>query len=383
MSIEVRNITKTFGSFLALDRVSLTVPDGELVALLGPSGSGKTTLLRIIAGLEAFDLEKGVRTHLPERPGGCCAQMSPDPFFQPASAILFDGRDVARQAVGRRQVGFVFQHYALFRHMTVFDNIAFGLRVRPRRLRMPKAEIRDRVRELLRLIQLEAMENRYPSQLSGGQRQRVALARALAIQPKVLLLDEPFGALDAKVRQGLRRWLRRLHDEIHITSVFVTHDQEEALEVADRIVVMNEGRIEQVGTPHEVFHQPASAFVMDFLGNVNLFRGRVEAGRAVFGSLVVDAPAGLQIRGDSASLAVRPHDLEIWKEGRRGPGIRARVVRVQSAGPVVKVELSSGADQTVFVELSHERFRHEPYAVGDEVFVAPRDSRLFVDDYVT
>jgi len=383
MSIEVRNITKTFGSFVALDRVSLTVPDGELVALLGPSGSGKTTLLRIIAGLEAFDLEKGVRTHLPERPGGCCAQMSPDPFFQPSSAILFDGQDVARQAVGRRQVGFVFQHYALFRHMTVFDNIAFGLKVRPKRLRLPKEEIRDRVRQLLRLIQLEAMENRYPSQLSGGQRQRVALARALAIQPKVLLLDEPFGALDAKVRQGLRRWLRRLHDEIHITSVFVTHDQEEALEVADRIVVMNEGRIEQIGTPNEVFHQPASAFVMDFLGNVNLFRGRVEAGKAVFGSLVVDAPAGLQIRGDSASLAVRPHDLEIWKDAQGRQGMRVRVVRIQSAGPLVKVELLSDAGQAVFVEMSHECFREEPFAVGDEVFVAPRDSRLFVDDYET
>jgi sulfate/thiosulfate transport system ATP-binding protein len=205
----------------------------------------------------------------------------------------------------------------------------------------------------------------------------------LAIQPKVLLLDEPFGALDAKVRQGLRRWLRRLHDEIHITSVFVTHDQEEALEVADRIVVMNEGKIEQVGTPDEVFHQPASAFVMDFLGNVNLFHGRVEAGRAVFGSLVVDAPAGLQIRGDSASLAVRPHELEIWKHAQGRPGMRARVVRIQSAGPVVKVELRSDADQTVFVELSHDRFRQEAYMVGDEVFVAPRESRLFVDDYVT
>jgi sulfate transport system ATP-binding protein len=225
------------------------------------------------------------------------------------------------------------------------------------------------------------MENRYPSQLSGGQRQRVALARALATQPKVLLLDEPFGALDAKVRQGLRRWLRRLHDEIHITSVFVTHDQEEALEVADRIVVMNEGRIEQVGTPDEVFHQPASAFVMDFLGNVNLFRGRVEAGKAVFGPLVVDAPAGLQIRGDSASLAVRPHDLEIWKDIQGRPGMRARIVRVQSAGPVVKVELVSDTDQVVFAEMSHERFCQEPYSVGDEVLVAPRASRLFVDDY--
>jgi sulfate transport system ATP-binding protein len=356
VSIEVRNISKTFGSFIALDNVSLHVPDGALVALLGPSGSGKTTLLRIIAGLEVFD----------------AAQQS---------TILFDGQDVARQAVGRRQVGFVFQHYALFRHMTVFDNIAFGLRVRPRRNRPAKAAIRDRVRELLQLIQLEALENRYPSQLSGGQRQRVALARALAIQPKVLLLDEPFGALDAKVRQGLRRWLRRLHDEIHVTSVFVTHDQEEALEVADRIVVMNEGHIEQVGTPDEVFHQPANAFVMDFLGNVNLFHGRVEGGKAVFGSLVIDPPGGLQIEGDIARLLIRPYDLELQSNGQERQGLRARVTRVQSAGPVVRIELTSDTDQPIYVEMSHDRFRQEPRAVGDEVYVTPRNSRLFVDDY--
>ncbi len=356
MSIEVRNIRKTFGSFTALDNVSLLVPDGELVALLGPSGSGKTTLLRIIAGLEAFD-----------------------PAEQ--SAILFDGQDVARQAVGRRQVGFVFQHYALFRHMTVFDNIAFGLRVRPKRNRPTKAAIRDRVRELLQLIQLESLENRYPSQLSGGQRQRVALARALAIQPKVMLLDEPFGALDAKVRQGLRRWLRRLHDEIHVTSVFVTHDQEEALEVADRIVVMNEGHIEQVGTPDEVFHQPANAFVMDFLGNVNLFHGRVEGGKAVFGSLVIDPPGGLQIEGDIARLLIRPYDLELQSNGQERQGLRARVVRVQSAGPVVRIELASDTDQPIYVEMSHDRFRQEPRAVGDEVYVTPRNSRLFVEEY--
>ena len=356
MSIEVRSVSKTFGDFVALDNVSLDVPDGELVALLGPSGSGKTTLLRIIAGLEAFDLAD-------------------------QSHILFDGCDVARQAVGRRRVGFVFQHYALFRHMTVYENVAFGLRVRPRKARPAKAEIRRRVRELLQLIQLESLGNRYPSQLSGGQRQRVALARALAIQPKVLLLDEPFGALDAKVRQGLRRWLRRLHDEIHVTSLFVTHDQEEALEVADRIVVMNEGRIEQVGTPDEVFHQPANAFVMDFLGNVNLFHGRVESGRAVFGSLVIDPPGGLQIDGDTARLLIRPHDLEIHPEGESLPGLRARVTRVQSAGPVVKIELVTDAGQPIYVEMAHERFREAPRAAGERVLVAPRDSRLFVEDY--
>lgn len=356
MSIQVRNITKTFGAFAALDRVSLDIPDGKLVALLGPSGSGKTTLLRIIAGLESFD-------------------PAPD------SAIYFHEQDVARQSVGSRRVGFVFQHYALFRHMTVFENVAFGLRVRRGRARLTKDEIRRKVRELLRLIQLENMENRYPSQLSGGQRQRVALARALAIEPKVLLLDEPFGALDAKVRQGLRRWLRRLHDEIHVTSVFVTHDQEEALEVADLVVVMNEGRIEQVGTPDEVFHQPANPFVMDFLGNVNLFHGRVVSGKAVFGSWVVDPPAGLQIDGDSARLFVRPYDLDLLSESDGRPGLRARITRVQSAGPVVKIELVADGGQAVHVELSHERFRQEPRAEGDEVLVIPRDSRLFVEDY--
>ena len=356
MSIEVRNVSKSFGDFLALDGVSLHVPDGELVALLGPSGSGKTTLLRIIAGLEAFDLADD-------------------------GAILFDGQDVARQAVGRRRVGFVFQHYALFRHMTVFENIAFGLRVRPKPNRPTKAEINARVRELLRLIQLETLERRYPWQLSGGQRQRVALARALAIQPKVLLLDEPFGALDAKVRQGLRRWLRRLHDEIHVTSLFVTHDQEEALEVADRIVVMNQGRIEQVGTPNEVFHQPASAFVMDFLGNVNLFHGRVEAGRAVFGSMVIEPPGGLQIDGESARLLIRPHDLEIQPDGEGRSGLRGKVTRVQLAGPVVKLELAGEDNQPIYVEMSHDRYRQHPCTVGEKVFVTPRDSRLFVEDY--
>ena len=209
----------------------------------------------------------------------------------------------------------------------------------------------------------------------------MALARALAIQPQVMLLDEPFGALDAKVRQGLRRWLRRLHDEIHVTSVFVTHDQEEALEVADRIVVMNEGHIEQVGTPDEVFHQPANAFVMDFLGNVNLFHGRVEGGKAVFGSLVIDPPGGLQIEGDIARLLIRPYDLELQSNGQERQGLRARVVRVQSAGPVVRIELASDTDQPIYVEMSHDRFRQEPRAVGDEVYVTPRNSRLFVEEY--
>ena len=241
MSVSIENLSKRFGGFAALNGVNLEIPGGELIALLGPSGSGKTTLLRIIAGLETAD-------------GGI---------------VRYQDEDVTGRPVRERNVGFVFQHYALFRHMTVFENIAFGLRVR----RRPAAEVDRRVGELLELIQLSSLGRRYPSQLSGGQRQRVALARALAAEPKLLLLDEPFGALDAKVRQELRSWLRRLHREIHVTSIFVTHDQEEAFEVADRVVVMNKGRIEQVGTPQEVFDHPATPFVMDFLGNVNVFHG--------------------------------------------------------------------------------------------------------------
>ena len=248
MSIEVRHLTKSFGSFIALRDVSFTVHSGELVALLGPSGSGKTTLLRVIAGLETPDV----------------------------GSVLFDGDDATRRDPRDRGVGFVFQHYALFRHMTVFDNVAFGLRVRPRDQRPADAEIGRRVHELLGLVQLDYLGDRLPSQLSGGQRQRVALARALAVEPKVLLLDEPFGALDAKVRQELRRWLRRLHQDIHLTSVFVTHDQEEALELANRDVVMSDGKIEQDGTPDQVIEQPATPFVSSFLGNVNIFHGRVQ-----------------------------------------------------------------------------------------------------------
>src|SRR5262249_15399994 len=251
MSIEVRGVTKTFGSFVAVVDVSFTVPTGELVALLGPSGSGKTSLLRIIAGLERAD----------------------------RGQVLFEGEDATARDVRHRRVGFVFQHYALFRHMTVFENVAFGLRVRPRTLRPSKPAMRARVYDLLQLVQLDWLADRYPAQLSGGQRQRVALARALAVQPQVLLLDEPFGALDAKVRKELRRWLRRLHDEMPITSVFVTHDQEEALEVADQVVIMNKGGVEQSGTPEDVYDHPATPFVYHFLGNVNLFHGCIHAGR--------------------------------------------------------------------------------------------------------
>ena len=355
MSIEVQSIQKRFGDFTALKDVSLKVNDGELIALLGPSGSGKTTLLRIIAGLE-----------------------TPDP--SPDAQVLFYGENVTSSDAAERRVGFVFQHYALFRNMTVFENIAFGLRVRPRKLRPSDKDIKARVQQLLELISLSGLAGRYPSQLSGGQRQRVALARALAIEPKVLLLDEPFGALDAKVRKGLRQWLRRLHDEIHVTSILVTHDQDEALEIADRVVVMNHGEIAQVGTPDEVFHHPANEFVMDFLGSVNLFHGRIESGKAVFGPLVMDSPAVVAGDGASARMFVRPYELDIAKERNGKPGLEAKVTRIQRAGSQVRIELKTESGSAVNVEMPHDRFRQRPVSLDEDVFVSVLDARVFVQN---
>ena len=306
MSIEIAHIGKKFGAFTALDDVNLSIPGGEITALLGPSGSGKTTLLRIIAGLE-----------------------SPD-----QGTVGLFGEDATDKQVRDRKVGFVFQHYALFKHMSVFENIAFGLRIRPRALRPSKAEIRDRVFRLLSLVQLEALANRFPSELSGGQKQRVALARALAIEPRVLLLDEPFGALDARVRQELRRWLRFLHDEIHITSVFVTHDQEEALEVSDQIVILNKGRVEQTGTPEEVYDKPANPFVYGFLGNVNLFHARLDRG-----ILKLDGSAGET--AEEVSLFVRPHDVSLSLSNEDGRGIPAKIRGRRVLGGRVRVELTT------------------------------------------
>ena len=354
MSIEIRGVNKTFGSFQALKDVNLEVGTGELVALLGPSGSGKTTLLRIIAGLE----------------------------FPSAGSILFGGEDASRRDARSRQVGFVFQHYALFRHMSVFENVAFGLRVRPRSLRPSKTEIKDRVTELLRLVQLEGLAARYPSQLSGGQRQRVALARALAVEPKVLLLDEPFGALDARVRQELRTWLRRLHDDLHITSVFVTHDQEEALEVADRIVVMNHGRIEQIGTPDEVYEHPANPFVMNFLGNVNLFHGRVHEGEAQLGPLAAHAPdlAGTQ---DAPAIGyVRPHELDIERHRNGAATVEAVVRHINAIGATVRLDLERlDGGGTMEAELTRERFQELDLKAGEQVHVKPRKLQVFLEDY--
>ncbi|MCD4748578.1 MAG: sulfate ABC transporter ATP-binding protein [Thermoanaerobaculales bacterium] len=353
MSIEVRNITKHFGDFRALDDVNLSVPTGKLVALLGPSGSGKTTLLRIIAGLEQADSGSG--------------------------SILFHEEDVANTHVRHRRVGFVFQHYALFRHMTVFENVAFGLRVRPRKSRPNRRDIADTVHELLRLVQLDMLAGRYPSQLSGGQRQRVALARALAVEPKMLLLDEPFGALDAKVRKELRSWLRRLHDELNVTSVFVTHDQDEALEVANQIVVMNRGRVEQIGTPDEVFHHPQTEFVMHFLGDVNAFHGRVIQGNVQFGSLKVPLLENRQQIVGDARVFIRPHDVTIDTKTNGLPAIEARVVRVHSAGPLVRVELLTSANQRLISEISQERFVTMNLQPDSKVYIRPRHIRVFAD----
>jgi sulfate/thiosulfate transport system ATP-binding protein len=349
MSIEARGISKRFGSFRALDDVSVVVNQGELLALLGPSGSGKTTLLRIIAGLETAD----------------------------AGTVLFEGDDATGRSPKDRGVGFVFQHYALFRHMTVHENVAFGLRVRPRAQRPPDAEIRRRVKELLELVQLDYLGDRYPSQLSGGQRQRVALARALAVQPKVLLLDEPFGALDAKVRQELRRWLRRLHAEIHLTSVFVTHDQEEALELANRVVVMNEGRIEQDGSPEEVVEHPATSFVVNFLGQVNIFHGRVQNGQALLGPLAVAYPEHPHTEARDAAGYARPHELEISRADE-GNGLWALVTDVRAAGAVVKIELDEQG-RTMQVEMGREPYERIRAIVGEQVYVRPKRMRVFVN----
>jgi sulfate transport system ATP-binding protein len=353
MGIEVVNVSKQFGSFKALKDVSLTIPSGELLALLGPSGCGKTTLLRIIAGLESPDM----------------------------GSILFSGEEITRRHVGERKIGFVFQHYALFRHMSVFENVAFGLRVKARKIRPKEEQIKSKVFDLLKLIQLDHLAGKYPAQLSGGQRQRVALARALAVEPKVLLLDEPFGALDAKVRLELRRWLRRLHDEIHVTSIFVTHDQEEALEVSDRVVVMNEGKVEQIGTPEEVYNHPATPFTFDFLGNVNIFHGRGHKKLEPLGDIELVAPENL---GDSESPVVgyvRSHDIEVEREPVDGASFKAEVRHVHAIGPIVKVELFlCETKETVEVELSRTVYRRLALQKGETVFARPRKLRVFAGD---
>ena len=357
MSIVIEGVGKRFGAFTALSDINLTIEPGELVALLGPSGSGKTTLLRIIAGLEQPDTGR----------------------------VLIDQKDASERDFRERAVGFVFQHYALFRHMTVFENVAFGLRVKPRRERPGKSEIDKRVHELLQLVQLDFLADRFPHQLSGGQRQRIALARALAVEPSVLLLDEPFGALDAKVRKDLRRWLRRLHDEIHLTSVFVTHDQEEALEVADRVVVFNHGRIEQIGTPDEVYDHPKTPFVYGFLGHANRFDSRIDAGYASVSQARLAVHNAPSSDVESGVAYVRPHDIEVI-DGPSDDAFEAEVEHVVRLGPTVRVELSSVADKLPLeAEMTRERFAELGVVRGQRVWLAPRRARIFAlsDDKAT
>jgi len=360
MSIEIRNVHKQFGDFHALRDVSLDIDSGELVALLGPSGCGKTTLLRIIAGLETAD----------------------------TGTISFSGEDTTHVHVRERQVGFVFQHYALFRHMTVFENVAFGLRMKPRSVRPSEAIIKQKVHDLLGLVQLDWLADRYPSQLSGGQRQRIALARALAVEPKVLLLDEPFGALDAKVRKELRRWLRRLHDDLHVTSIFVTHDQEEALEVADRVVLMNSGRVEQIGSPQQVWDHPASPFVYGFLGDVNLFHGRAHEGEMIIGgdnAVSLDSPEHQDVQNSKAFAYVRPHDIEVKRYSTGDAGIKAKLTRAIVVGPIARLEFEPvdhhdfAKDTVIEAQLSAHLFAEQQYKEGETLVLTPRKARIFVE----
>ena len=364
MSIEIRNVSKNFGNFKALGDVSLDIESGELVALLGPSGCGKTTLLRIIAGLEAPD----------------------------HGSIHFSGEDTTDVHVRERQVGFVFQHYALFRHMTVFENVAFGLRMKPRSLRPSDVQIKEKVHSLLNLVQLDWLADRFPSQLSGGQRQRIALARALAVEPKVLLLDEPFGALDAKVRKELRRWLRRLHDDLNVTSIFVTHDQEEALEVADRVVLMNKGKVEQIGSPQEVWDHPASPFVYGFLGDVNLFHGRAHEGEVNVEGIRIASPEHASAQNAKAFAYVRPHDIDVQPhtpQAALGEGILAKLDRAIVIGPIARLELipkddtrpSGGplVETLIEAQMPAQQFRELGLKEGDIVVLTPRRARVFVD----
>ncbi len=355
MAIAVRNLRKRFGSFQAVDGVSFEVPAGQLVALLGPSGSGKSTILRIIAGLEGAD----------------------------SGEVELTGEDATNLPVQRRGVGFVFQHYALFRHMTIRQNIAFGLEVQ----RLPRAEIAKRVDELLNLVQLAGYAERYPSQLSGGQRQRVALARALAPRPKVLLLDEPFGALDSKVREELRTWLRRLHDEVHVTSLFVTHDQQEAFEVSDQIVVLNHGKVEQMGPPQALYEDPTSPFVTEFLGSVNVLPFETVLKMDRNGH---EGRPPLDVTGGDASalVYVRPHDLDVAREVDGRPAWTATVGRLTRLGPLVRLELTLPDGTGLLVQLTRERCLELDLAEGDSVFVTPKDMKVFrqdssfVEDYV-
>jgi sulfate transport system ATP-binding protein len=345
MSLDISNVSKSFARFPALRDVSLFAEDGEFLALLGPSGSGKTTLLRVIAGLETAD----------------------------AGAVRFRDQDLLAKPVRERGIGFVFQHYALFRHMTAAQNIAFGMRSKPRAVRPDARAIRAKVDELLSLVQLDGLAGRYPSQLSGGQRQRVALARALAIEPKILLLDEPFGALDAKVRRELRRWLRELHERTGLTTIFVTHDQEEALELADRVALLRDGQLEQVGTPEELYHEPSSAFVFDFLGDSIQLPCTVEGGIAVIAGAGVPIIGGRPDRNGPALAHLRPDGFSV--SAGDGTGLAARVRNVLLAGPDARIDCVLESGEPIEVRVSHEEAHR--LSPKDRVTLTPRAVRVW------
>lgn len=351
MTIQIENLNKTFGQFNALSNINLAFPEGEFTALLGPSGCGKTTLLRIIAGLDFADTGK----------------------------IIFSGREVSHLSAKERKVGFVFQHYALFRHLTIFENVAFGLRIQPRKTRLSNAEIEQRVMELLRLVQLEKFAKSYPDRLSGGQRQRVALARALAVKPEVLLLDEPFSALDAQVRKTLRRWLAQLQKELNITSIFVTHDQEEALEVADRIVVMNQGKIEQVDQPENIYHAPRSQFVNAFVGDSNVFHGILDDENFVVGDFAYRlAPKNRTIKQAGETIAyVRPYDLTISRQAENALA-KGEISHIYSISFLARIEIiSPQSEQPIEVLLTKDKLQAEQFKVGEMVFLIPDNLSLF------
>ncbi len=352
--IQIRDISKKFNNYQVLSNINLNIDRGELIALLGPSGCGKTTLLRIIAGLESSN----------------------------EGSIILNNADITGLSPQQRNIGFVFQHFALFKHMTVAENIAFGLTVKPKKIRQSKEQINAKVKELLKLIQMEWLADAYPGKLSGGQRQRVALARALATEPSVLLLDEPFSSLDATVRRDLRRWLKHLHEKMHITSIFVTHDQEEALEIADRVVLMNKGVIEQIGTPEHVYEHPANKFVYQFLGDVNIFRGKVDNGRFDYSGNLFNSPDYNSALNTEAIGYIRPHEIELSKNADSNL-IPAKVTSVRSAGPVIRVEMKRDDDgETVFAEIRKNHFKSLDISCNDQVFLNIADVKVFLDEGV-
>lgn len=343
MTIKIENISKHFSGFAALENINLEIKQGELIALLGPSGSGKTTLLRIVAGLEYADSGK----------------------------IFFDDQDVLKKKARERGIGFMFQHYALFKHLNVFDNIAFGLQVLPRKIRPSKEQIKNKVLDLLKKVHLEQFYNRFPAQLSGGQKQRVALARALATDPKILLLDEPFGALDAKVRKNLRRWMRQLHKEMNITSIFVTHDQAEALEMADRVAVMSNGKIEQTGTPEEIYHNPKNPFVYDFMGDYNSFDGKVDvAGKLHFTDIINDGDKKVQIFS-------RPYEILISRNKEDENFTKAQLTYLNNVGSVVKLEMTQDNGEIIEAEITKDECNFLSLAQNDQIFLKPRNFKVF------